>query len=193
MLYRICRFLLLVIYNVIFRLEAVGKENIPAEGPVVLASNHLSNFDPPTVGIKLKRKVHYMAKQELFDVPVFGPLIRELGAFPVKRGGVSKEAIRSAIGLLQQGEVMGIFPEGTRNSAEGAAAKKGAAMITMRSGATVVPVAIIGSYKPFRKMKIIYGKPVDLTAFIDDSSPDMLERVTEAIMVRIRQMIKENQ
>ncbi|GGG57474.1 lysophospholipid acyltransferase family protein [Paenibacillus radicis (ex Gao et al. 2016)] len=193
MLYRICRFLLLVIYNVIFRLEAIGKENIPAEGPVVLASNHLSNFDPPTVGIKLKRKVHYMAKQELFDVPVFGPLIRDLGAFPVKRGGVSKEAIRSAIGLLQQGEVMGIFPEGTRNSAEGAAAKKGAAMITMRSGATVVPVAIIGNYKPFRKMKIIYGKPVDLTAFINDSSPDMLERVTEAIMVRIRQMIKENQ
>ncbi|WP_042162593.1 lysophospholipid acyltransferase family protein [Paenibacillus gorillae] len=193
MLYRICRFLLLVIYNVIFRLEAVGKENIPAEGPVVLASNHLSNFDPPTVGIKLKRKVHYMAKQELFNVPVFGPLIRDLGAFPVKRGGVSKEAIRSAIGLLQQGEVMGIFPEGTRNSAEGAAAKKGAAMITMRSGATVVPVAIIGNYKPFRKMKIIYGKPVDLTAFINDSSPDMLERVTEAIMVRIRQMIKENQ
>ncbi|MUT65503.1 1-acyl-sn-glycerol-3-phosphate acyltransferase [Paenibacillus sp. NEAU-GSW1] len=192
MLYRICRFLLLVIYNFLFRLKAVGIENIPTDGPVVLASNHISNFDPPTVGIKLKRKVHYMAKQELFDIPVFGPLIKGLGAFPVKRGGVSKEAIRSAISLLQEGKVMGIFPEGTRHQAEGAAAKKGAAMIAIRSGATVVPVAIVGKYKPFSKMKVVYGKPVDLSAFIHDSSPDMLERVTEAIMVRIRELQQQH-
>lgn len=192
MLYRICRFLLRVIYSILFRLEAQGLENIPSEGPVILCSNHISVLDPPTVGIKVKRKVHYMAKQELFNIPVFGPLIRAVGAFPVKRGGVSKEAIRSAISLLNEGKVMGIFPEGTRNTEEGSAAKKGAAMIAVRSGATVVPVAIVGRYKPFRKMKIIYGKPVDLTALIQESSPDMLERVTDAIMSRIREMTKQH-
>ncbi|MFF2482140.1 lysophospholipid acyltransferase family protein [Paenibacillus sp. NPDC058071] len=191
MLYRFCRFLLRVIYGALFRLEAKGRENIPADGPVILASNHISLLDPPTVGIKLSRKVHYMAKQELFNVPLLGPLIRGLGAFPVKRGGVSKEAIRSAISLLQEGKVMGIFPEGTRNSEEGAAAKKGAAMIAMRSGAVVIPVAVIGEYKLFRKMRIVYGKPVDLTAFIQESSPDMLERITEAIMIRIRELLKQ--
>ncbi|WP_028610509.1 lysophospholipid acyltransferase family protein [Paenibacillus harenae] len=191
MLYIFFRFLLRGIYTLLFRLEASGMENIPAEGPVILASNHLSNFDPPTVGVKVKRKVHFMAKEELFMVPVFGPLIRAFGAFPVKRGGVSKDAIKSAISLLKEGNVMGIFPEGSRNSQAGAA-KKGAAMIAVRSGAAVVPVAIIGRYKPFSKIKVYYGKPIDLTAIIEESSPDMLEQVTDAIMARIRELAANN-
>ncbi|MFC5650837.1 lysophospholipid acyltransferase family protein [Paenibacillus solisilvae] len=190
MVYNICRSLLRLIYAVLFRFEASGTENIPATGPVVLCANHISVFDPPTVGIKLQRKVHYMAKAELFNIPLFGSLIRTVGAFPVKRGGVSKEAIRSAISLLKDGGVMGIFPEGTRNSSSGMG-KKGAAMIAMRSSATVIPVAIIGKYGIFRKMRVRYGKPVDLTAFIDDSSPDVLERVTDAIMLEIRQMVHQ--
>lgn len=190
MVYNICRSLLRMIYSLLFRLEASGTENIPATGPVVLCANHISVFDPPTVGIKLRRKVHYMAKAELFNIPLFGPLIRAVGAFPVKRGGVSKEAIRSAISLLKDGGVMGIFPEGSRSSTAGMA-KKGAAMIAMRSSATVIPVAIIGKYRIFRKMKVRYGKPIDLTAFIDDSSPDVLERVTDAIMLKIREMIHQ--
>lgn len=191
MLYSICRSLLRVIYAVLYRFEASGLENIPATGPVVLCSNHISLLDPTTVGTKVSRKVHYMAKAELFSVPLFGPFIRALGAFPVKRGGVSKEAIRSAIALLQEGGVMGIFPEGTRNAATGMG-KKGAAMIAIRSQATVIPVAIIGNYRPFRKMKIRYGQPIDLTAIInEDSSTDVLERITDAIMDNIRKMVNK--
>ncbi|MEV5028424.1 lysophospholipid acyltransferase family protein [Paenibacillus sp. LPE1-1-1.1] len=191
MLYYIFRFLLRVMYTLLFRLEARGTENIPVNGPVVLASNHLSNFDPPTVGVKVKRKVYFMAKEELFKVPVFGPLIRAFGAFPVKRGGVSKDAIKSAITLLKEGNVLGIFPEGSRNNQSGAA-KKGAAMIAVRSGAAVVPVAIVGKYRPFSKIVVCYGKPVDLTAIIEESSPDMLEQVTDAIMARIRELASNN-
>lgn len=190
MLYVVARGLLRMFYAVVFRFKAIGLENIPAEGPVVLCSNHISNFDPPTVGIKVPRKVHYMAKAELFDIPVFGPLIRGLGAFPVKRGGVSKDAIRSAIALLENGGVMGIFPEGSRKAPAGMG-KKGAAMIAMRSKATVIPVAVIGSYKPFRRMVIRYGQPIDMTAFIQDSSSDVLERVTDEIMANIREMVRE--
>ncbi|MDQ0058214.1 lysophospholipid acyltransferase family protein [Paenibacillus harenae] len=187
MLYRIFRFLLRVIYTLLFRVEARGTENIPADGAVVLASNHLSVLDPPTVGIKIRRKVHFMAKEELFKIPVFGSLIRSFGAFPVKRGGVSKDAIKSAITLLKEGNVLGIFPEGTRNSQEGMA-KKGASMIAIRSGAAVVPVAIIGKYSLFRKMVVCYGKPIDLKPFIEEGAPDMLEQVTDAIMARIREI-----
>ncbi|TYP77785.1 lysophospholipid acyltransferase family protein [Paenibacillus methanolicus] len=190
MLYVVVRGLLRMFYTIVFRFKAVGLENIPSEGPVVLCSNHISNFDPPTVGIKVPRKVHYMAKAELFDIPVFGPLIRGLGAFPVKRGGVSKDAIRSAIALLENGGVMGIFPEGSRKAPSGMG-KKGAAMIAMRSKATVIPVAIIGSYKPFRRMVIRYGQPIDMSAFIQDSSSDVLERVTDEIMANIRDMVRE--
>jgi len=191
MLYLIFRFLLRVIYTLLFRLEARGVENIPATGPVVLASNHLSLLDPPTVGVKVRRKVHFMAKEELFKIPVFGALIRSFGAFPVKRGGVSKDAIKSAIALLKEGNVMGIFPEGSRNNQSGMA-KKGAAMIAIRSGSAVVPVAIIGNYRPFSKMIVCYGEPIDFTAIIDESSPDMLEQVTDVIMTRIREIATNN-
>ncbi|CAM3969190.1 1-acyl-sn-glycerol-3-phosphate acyltransferase [Paenibacillus alkaliterrae] len=191
MLYRVFRFLLRVIYTLVFRLEARGTENIPTAGPVVLASNHISNFDPPTVGVKVRRKVHFMAKEELFKIPVFGALIHSFGAFPVKRGGVSKDAIKSAIALLKEGNVMGIFPEGSRNNQSGMA-KKGAAMIAVRSGAAIVPVAIVGSYRPFSKIIVCYGKPMDLTAIIEESSPDMLEQVTDAIMTRIRELNASN-
>lgn len=187
MFYRFCRRLLLIIYGFVFRLEAHGLENVPSTGPVILASNHLSNFDPPTVGIKVPRKVHYMAKAELFDTPVLGTIIRNLGAFPVKRGGVSKDSIRAAITLLKEGGVMGIFPEGTRNS-QSEAGKKGAAMIALRSGATVIPVKVTGTYKIFRKMNVTYGKPVDLSAFIDNPSSDVLEQVTAEIMRAIRRL-----
>ncbi|AIQ53672.1 MULTISPECIES: lysophospholipid acyltransferase family protein [Paenibacillus] len=188
MIYVICRGLLRLIYAILFPLRIVGKENVPKEGGVLLCANHISLLDPMTIGIKLERQVKYMAKAELFAVPVLGWLIRKLGAFPVKRGGVSKESIKTALNTLRGGNVMGIFPEGTRNSDTGVA-KKGAASFALRSGAAVVPAAIIGSYKPFRRMTVIYGKPIDLSAF-DGAGSDSLEEVTDVIMGRIHEMIK---
>lgn len=109
MIYTFCSTLLRIIYTILFRLEAVGRENIPKEGGVLLCSNHISNFDPPTVGIKIRRQVRFMAKSELFDIPVFGRIIKAVGAFPVKRGGVSKESIKTSLNILRDGEVLGIF------------------------------------------------------------------------------------
>lgn len=185
MVYIICRFLLRILYFTIFRFRAYGTHHIPAEGPVILCSNHISVLDPPTVGIALNRKVHFMAKAELFRIPLFGRLIRTLGAFPVNRGGVSRESIRLALQLLQDGNVMGVFPEGTR-AAAGSAGKKGAASLALKSGAVVIPVTIVGSYAPFKGIKVVYGAPVDLSAFAGQSSSEALEQATELIMSRIR-------
>ena len=127
-----------------------------------------------------------MAKAELFGFKPFGAFLLELGAFPVKRGGVSKESIKLSLQLLRDGKVMGIFPEGTRNtSSVDVAGKKGAAMLALRSGAAVIPVAIVGRYRPFRRTVIRYGKPIDLSGFRDENGPDQLERATELIMRRI--------
>ncbi|WP_136606207.1 lysophospholipid acyltransferase family protein [Paenibacillus dokdonensis] len=189
MIYIFCRGLLRVIFAFMYRLEAVGKENIPDEGGVLLCSNHISILDPMTVGIKFRRKVKFMAKAELFQVPVLGWLITQLGAFPVKRGGVSKESFKTSLKILRGGEIMGIFPEGTRNSDSGAA-KKGAASFALRSGAAVVPAAIIGDYKFLRKMKVIYGKPLDLSEFADMESAEAVDAVTDKIMSRIHEMQK---
>ncbi|WP_375103452.1 lysophospholipid acyltransferase family protein [Paenibacillus sp. RS8] len=188
MIYVFCRGLLRLIYAIVFPLKIVGEENVPKEGGVLLCANHISLLDPMTIGIKLDRQVKYMAKAELFEVPVLGWLINKLGAFPVKRGGVSKESIKTALNTLRSGNVMGIFPEGTRNSDAGVA-KKGAASFALRSGAAVVPAAIVGEYKPFRRMVVVYGAPIDLSQFVGAGS-ESLEAVTDVIMERINEMKK---
>ncbi|QTH44829.1 1-acyl-sn-glycerol-3-phosphate acyltransferase [Cohnella sp. LGH] len=192
MLYRIARAILRVLYALLYRLEARGIENIPREGPVVLCSNHRSLQDPITLGVCVPRKVHYMAKEELFRIPLFGSLIRGVGAFPVKRGGVSKEAIRTAITLLQGGNVMGIFPEGTRNEAVGMG-KRGAVTMAVRGKAIVVPVALVGEYRIFRKMVAVYGAPIDLKPFAEQGTTESMEEATELIMSRIKEMMKTGQ
>ncbi|MFC5467796.1 lysophospholipid acyltransferase family protein [Cohnella suwonensis] len=189
MLYLFMRFILRTIYVLFYRLEARGISNIPREGPVVLCSNHKSLQDPITLGVLVPRKVHYMAKEELFKIPLFGRLIRAVGAFPVKRGGVSKEAIRTAITLLQSGKVMGIFPEGTRNESVGMG-KRGAVAMAMRAEAIVVPVALVGEYKPFRKMLAVYGAPIDLKPYKEQGTTESMEEATELIMSSIREMVK---
>ncbi|GIO42860.1 MULTISPECIES: lysophospholipid acyltransferase family protein [Paenibacillus] len=191
MIYNICRALLRGIYKILFRLEAKGLENIPSSGGVLLCSNHISLLDPPTIGILLDRKVHFMAKKELFDIVGFGWLIRQLGAFPVKRGGVSKESIKTSLLLLREGHVMGIFPEGSRQKGDdGGEGKKGAATFALRSDATVIPVAIIGQYKLFRKTRVVYGAPVDLEAFKELKGAEAAEQATEKIMSQISELRK---
>lgn len=192
MIYKICSALLRGIYKVLFRLEATGLENVPSSGGVLLCSNHISLLDPPTIGILLKRKVHFMAKKELFDVIGFGWLITQLGAFPVKRGGVSKESIKNSLLLLREGHVMGIFPEGTRHKGDdGGEGKKGAATFALRSNAAVIPVAIIGNYKLFRKTRVVYGAPVDLDAFKELKGAEAVEKATEKIMSEISSLRKQ--
>lgn len=191
MFYTMISALLRLIYRLLFRLEASGREHVPEDGGVVLCSNHISLLDPPAIGILLKRRIRFMAKAELFNIPLFGAAIKALGAFPVKRGGVGKETIRTAFQLLQDGEIMGIFPEGTRNTDQSVAAKKGAAMIALRSGAAVVPVAIIGSYKLFRKTRVVYGPPIDMSDLLEQKGSDVLERATERIMDHIHRLQRE--
>ncbi|MFC6332302.1 lysophospholipid acyltransferase family protein [Paenibacillus septentrionalis] len=192
MSYTVFRAILRFIYRLLFRIKAVGTENIPAEGAVIIASNHISLLDPPAVGILIKRKVRFMAKEELFNIPVIGMLIKSFGAYPVKRGGVSIDAIKSSINLLKSGEVMGIFPEGTRKKSDdpdaALGAKKGTAMIAMRSKAVVIPVAIVGGYKLFRTTTIVYGKPVDVQSITAEEGQDLYEKVTEEIMKQINKL-----
>ncbi|MCC2684876.1 MAG: plsC [Paenibacillaceae bacterium] len=189
MLYSIGQTLCRILFYGIFRLKVIGRENIPATGGVILCSNHTSNLDPPLLGTPVPRKVRFMAKAELFKVPLLGAIIHAVGAFPIKRGGVSKESLRLAASILEEGGVLGVFPEGTRKGSE--VGKRGAASLALRSGAQVVPVAIIGKYIPFRRMKIIYGKPLDLSS-CRDGGAKATEQATELIMQNIRRLIAEN-
>ncbi len=155
----VCRFILLTVR----RMEILGSENIPGRGGLVLASNHRSYWDPVIVGCALPktRQVRFMAKAELFAIPLLGPVVTKLGAFPVRRGGADRTAIRTALGYIDSGGIVGIFPEGTRNKSEGLLDPQlGAALLATKAGVPVVPVAILGSRGFFGKVKIIFGAPV---------------------------------
>lgn len=187
LLYRSIRLLFKGMFKTLYRAEIIGTENVPPDGPVVLCANHISLLDPPFVGCFLQRRLHFMAKEELFRIPGFAWIIRQLGAFPVKRGGVSKESIKLAIKCLRDGQMLVVFPEGSRSNA-GGMGKKGAASLALRSGAVVIPAAVVGSYKLFRRTTVVYGKPVDLSEFTGGNS-EQLEAATDKIMVAIRELL----
>ena len=165
--YFFCISVVKVISRAIFRIRVRGRDNIPSEGAVILASNHISYYDPPLVGSFVKREVHFMAKKELFRNRLFGKLISSLNAHPVNRQGFDKKALEMAGGLLKEGKLLIIFPEGTR-AKEGRflPPRPGIGMIAVTSEAPVVPVYIHGAnrlkdcFLGKEKLAIIYGEPI---------------------------------
>jgi 1-acyl-sn-glycerol-3-phosphate acyltransferase len=152
----------------LFRLKTVGAENVPAEGGVVLASLHRSNWDSLAVGVRLERRMRPMAKIELMRAPVLGWLLRHGGAFPVRRGETDTQAIASSLAILRAGGLLLMFPEGTRNRDGKAVVQPGAARIALQAGAAIVPVAVYNTDRArlipprFPQFRVAYGPPLDL-------------------------------
>jgi len=188
--YSFARSVVNTVMQPIYRIEVIGKENIPSEGGMLLCANHISNLDPLIVGITTKRPVHFMAKEELFSVPVLGKIVSNVNAFPVKRGMSDREALRKGLAILKEGKVLGLFPEGTRSkTGEMGKGLAGAGFFALRSDAYVVPCAIIGPYKAFNKLRVVYGKPIDM----DSVRADKLnaEQATDLIMNEIQKLITQ--
>lgn len=145
-------------------LKCEGAENIPAEGAVIIAPNHKSNFDPPAIGVCSPRVIHYMAKEELFKYTLVGAALRYFGTFPVKRGSIDRAAIRQAVKELKNGEPLGIFPEGTRIRGSGIGRfHDGMASLALMTGTPILPVAVVGTEKLPKKegpLAVIFGKPI---------------------------------
>jgi 1-acyl-sn-glycerol-3-phosphate acyltransferase len=189
--YSFAKSVIYAIFKPWYRIEALGLEHFPLEGPVLLCANHIHNFDPMVVGIMAPRPVHYMAKEELFNVPVLGNIVRKCNAFPVKRGFGDREALRTGLKVLKEGHVFGLFPEGHRSkTGELGKGLAGAGFFALRSNASVVPCAIIGPYKSFKKLKVIYGKPIPMEEMKQEKAS--AEEVTELIMEEIHKLIKEH-
>jgi 1-acyl-sn-glycerol-3-phosphate acyltransferase len=135
-----------------FSLRVEGREHEPKTGPVLAVSNHVSALDPPIAGVALRRRAWYMAKDELLRTPVLGPLLRSVGVFPVRRGEADRQSIRTALDVLNRERVLIMFPEGTR-SPDGRllAPEPGAALLALRTGVLVLPMAVIGTQRAMPK------------------------------------------
>ena len=187
MIYTILKPVLWLLFKIGLRLHVEGEDNIPAEGPLVIASNHLSLLDPPVIGAAATRKVHFMAKQELF-VPILGTIYKALGAFPVRRGGADRAAIKHGIDILKDNKVLAIFPEGTRSkTGKLGKAEPGALMMASKAMATIVPVIGTDYRRQGRiwpKVTVRFGKPIYFPA---DAvvNKELLHDMTENLMQRI--------
>ncbi len=184
------------VYKLIFRGILIGRENIPKEGSFILVSNHGSLFDPPLLGHAVGRNISFMAKSELFGIPIIGFIIKACGAYPVKRGIVDKNTIKIACEKLSNNNCIGIFIDGTRQK-DGFVnkPKQGAALLAFKNQKLLLPVAIINSHRLvrlkffmpfFTKIVIKVGKPINPPK---SSSKDELVMTTNYLQETINNML----
>lgn len=196
MFYEIARGLVSFAFHIYFNIKVSGRENIPKEkGGYIIAANHVSNNDPPMVGIVFKGKYTFMAKEELFHLnPILTWLITKLGAFPVKRGSKDSSAIDKALDSLNYGRIFVIFPEGTRSkTGELGKPKSGVSLVAARACVPVVPVFVKYGRKKIRQNVLIsIGKPIPAEAFdVDYTDKHLIRKVSDKIMGEISKL-KEN-
>lgn len=186
-----------VVANVVARWKVRGRENVPADGPLIVVSNHLNITDPPLLASAiLRRRVQFMAKIELFKYPL-GIVPRLYGAFPVRRFDADVGAMLTAERILKRGGAIGMFPEGTR-SRTGAmgAPHPGTALIALRSGATVLPCAVTGTEQLRRPLNLLrrprvtvtIGRPIELTA-VRRPSEEQVSELTTRIFATIGDLL----
>ena len=193
----VSKFIIFPIYKCIFRGHLIGRENIPQKGSFILVSNHGSLLDPPLLGHAVGRNISFMAKSELFRIPVLGFIIKACGAYPVKRGIADKNTIKIACEKLSNNNSIGIFIDGTRQK-DGRVnkPKQGAAVLAFKNQKLLLPVAIINSHRLvrfrffipiFAKIVIKVGKPINPPK---NASKDDFSNVTNFLQDTINNMIE---
>ena len=195
--YHVGRVIARALFTLLTRWEVRGRENIPADGPVLVVANHLNLTDPPLLGVSLERKAIFMAKEELFRSPLSAYFVGSFGAFPVHRGKLDRKALRQSQQVLTDGLALVMFPEATRSkSARLQPAYPGSALIAMRSGVPVLPVGISGTERIkglgwiLRRPRITVniGRPFYLPASSRLTRAELAEN-TNLIMERIAELL----
>ncbi len=192
-LWRVLCWVVRIIISIVLDIHVVGRQNVPAQGAFIIASNHLSWVDVPLIPAFIKRRIVYMAKEETFQGNLAW-LVRFLGAFPVKRGEADRQSIRAADEQLKAGRILGMFPEGTRSRiGKMGKAHAGLGMIALRSDVPVIPVAIWGTEKAFKKFRphvtITIGEPMPLKPKGKKVTREDIDEATDQVMQRIASML----
>lgn len=173
--------------KIIFRVKFEGFENVPKKQAAILCGNHVHALDAPALVACTPRRIHFMTKKELFKNPAFRLLGFCYNVFPVDRGKRDTGAVFKSIEILKKNEMVGIYPEGTRNGLEkGVKLKNGAVRIAIDAGAPIIPFAVIGNFKPFKKVIYRFGEPIDLSSHKDQiEDKEVLNTLTNEVMSKV--------
>lgn len=190
------RLFFLIVFGLFLRVRITGKENIPEDGALIVASNHVTAIDMIFLEYRIRRRILWMAKAELFQNKFAGWFLRKLGAFPVHRGTVDVAAAKTVMDLLAEGKTVGIFPQGTRSRdpEHPLKARYGVARFAAESGAPVLPVSIFGNFRIFGRIYIHYGKPVrigpkpDGSPYTKEEYTEIAQELMDGIYATIREM-----
>jgi 1-acyl-sn-glycerol-3-phosphate acyltransferase len=187
-----------------FRCRYHNPEQVPARGPAILAANHCSYLDPPLVGAGLRRDLHYLARESLFELPLLGALLRRVNVVPVDRDGGGAAGLRAILNRLLAGQAILLFPEGTRSpDGELQPARSGIGLIVVRSTAPVVPVRIFGSFNAWgrsrrlprpTRIQIKYGQPLTFADLRDEArtcSKTRLKTIYQEATGRVMESIRQ--
>lgn len=163
--------------KIVYRAKIIGRNNIPKTGAVILCGNHRTYLDPPLIEVTSTRKVRFIAKEELKSNKLFSFLCYIYDGIYVKRDSKDIGPMKVALKALKDGECIGIFPEGTRNGMEknDGKLKNGAAYMSLKTGAKLVPIGIKGEVKPFHRVTLTYGKPLDFSELLKEKTAKELE------------------
>lgn len=178
-------------FNLFLKIERFGMENIPKEGGYVICSNHIHWQDPIMYVAENKRMIYAIAKEELFSTRLKAFVMNRLGLIKVERDGTSsnKDSLNKAVQKLKEGELLLIYPEGTRfGLAKGLKPKKGVAFIALEARVPIIPMAIVGSFKPFTKLRIKVGEPMDISSYY----PNEGEKVNPRNLVKLTNEVMDN-
>lgn len=192
MLLRFTKFLVRSFLRLCFRVKIKNPERLPKEGGVIVCFNHRSNWDVPVAITFLRRKLHFMAKKELFDIFLLGRIIAWSGAFPVSRGRGDIGAVKAAVGALRAGKAVAMFPEGKRvKKGETHKAKAGIALIANMADCPILPVGIGGEYRWFSKITLNIGEPFKINEEKKKLEAEDLQKISDDILGRILLLAEE--
>mgnify|MGYP000026900850 FL=1 len=175
------------LYRIVYRVQEIGEKDIKNDESYIICANHLNYLDAAAVVVCNKRNIRFVCKDDMFKKPVISWALHIVDAIPINREKQDIEAMKRSIKALKNKELLGIFPEGTRKGmAKNLKAKNGAAFMALRSKVKVIPVGIQGSFKPFTKVYLNYGKPLDFSMYYgQEKNKEVLEKVTKEIMDNI--------
>ncbi len=182
-----------ILAKIIYRVQVKGINNVPKNSACIICGNHVHAMDAPVLLASVNRKINFMAKEELWKNVGFRFIAWIFNVFPVRRGKKDTDAVKKSLKVLKKGEILGMFPEGTRNGMKkGIKPKNGAVNLAIKAGVPIIPFGVTGTFKPFKKVVYSFGEPLDFSKYSEMAKDkETVQSLTDEVMAKVVELRDE--